>query len=61
MIKEKIEEYYEQKKKEIEITGEVNKSLEEREKNKFIKNLDKSRSNRNVVKIKSNQNNTKYN
>ena len=56
MLKEKIEQYYEEKQKEInnilESDGEikkVNKSLEHREEYKFIRSLDKSRSKRNII------------
>ena len=55
-MKDKIDQYYEEKQKEIdknlEKEGEnkiVNKSLEHREELKFIQSLDKSRSGRNVV------------
>ena len=50
MIKEKIEKYFENKKKEIDTSGEINKTLENRNLNLFIKNLDKSRSNIRVMK-----------
>ena len=56
MLKEKIDRYYEQKKKELNCTLEaegeirkVNKSLEHREEYKFIQKLDKSRSKRNII------------
>ena len=56
MIKEKIDQYYEEKQKEmnniLESEGEikkVNKSLEHREEYKFIQSLDKSRSKRNII------------
>ena len=50
MIKEKIEQYFENKKKEINATGEINKTIENRDLNLFIKNLDKSRSNLRIMK-----------
>ena len=50
MTKEKIEKYFENKKKEVDATGEINKTLENRDLNLFIKNLDKSRSNLRIMK-----------
>ena len=56
IMKEKIDKYYEEKQKEINMNLEnegeikkVNKSLEYREEYKFVKSLDKSRSKRNII------------